>query len=597
MKSLSEKPISEILEMNFFIPAYQRGFRWTDQQVEDLLKDIDEFVPEEVKDSKEKTWYCLQPIVVKECDTETKKVNNLNGTWYEVIDGQQRLTAIFLIIHYANEMWVGKQKNPEFQIKYETRNKSTEFLNKLKVNEALSTVEIDDSNIDFYHISIAYQTINNWVINYKEEYKKGFDNNDFQSKFKSNSKVILYEVEKGSVEIFTRLNMGKIPLTNAELIKALFLNSSNFRYSDPEKVRMKQFAIATEWDRIEYALQNKEFWYFINKEDNILSTRIEFIFNLMENIAGKKITKDQYSTFRFLADKFKLHNEKEIKYNWKKIKELFQTLEEWFMSRERYHKVGYLISVGVPIKDLIAESGKEKRTKTQFINFLNELIDEKIICEDIGELKYGANTDLIKKILLFHNIKTMLNNEDDSSRFPFDRYKTNNWDIEHIHAIATGMPRSKQHRIDWLINSNEFIVDDNLKREIADIVKNYDERIKADNSSFEKISNKILNYFSEKENYGKPHEDVDDISNLVLLDSGTNRAYKNAVFPAKRKTIIEKEKKGTFIPICTKNVFLKYYSTEDPQMTFWDNEKDGKLYLEDLGKLYTPHQRKIENNE
>ena len=31
---------------------------------------------------------------------------------------------IFLIIHYANEMWVGKQKVPEFQLKYETRENS-----------------------------------------------------------------------------------------------------------------------------------------------------------------------------------------------------------------------------------------------------------------------------------------------------------------------------------------------------------------------------------------------------------------------------------------------------------------------------------------
>ena len=80
---------------------------------------------------------------------------------------------------------------------------------------------------------------------------------------------------------------------------------------------------------------------------------------------------------------------------------------------------------------------------------------------------------------------------------------------------------------------------------------------------------------------------------MVLLDSGTNRSYKNAVFPSKRKTIIEKEKNGTFIPICTKNVFLKYYTTENPQMTYWDNEKDAKSYLGDLGKLYTPPHRQI----
>jgi hypothetical protein len=87
-----------------------------------------------------------------------------------------------------------------------------------------------------------------------------------------------------------------------------------------------------------------------------------------------------------------------------------------------------------------------------------------------------------------------------------------------------------------------------------------------------------LEYYSTKSN---TETDINDLSNLVLLDSGTNRGYKNAVFPAKRKTIINKEKEGTFIPICTKNVFLKYFTPDPGQMTFWD-ERDGKSYFEDI---------------
>ena len=82
------------------------------------------------------------------------------------------------------------------------------------------------------------------------------------------------------------------------------------------------------------------------------------------------------------------------------------------------------------------------------------------------------------------------------------------------------------------------------------------------------------------------------MSNLVLLDSGTNRSYKNAVFPAKRKTIIEKEKDGTFIPICTKNVFLKYYTQDVIQMTFWD-EKDRKAYFDNIKSTVFQNQNNI----
>ena len=88
--NISIKAISELLKYNFFIPSYQRGYRWTEQQVTDLLNDINEFSPKEIGNTTEKTWYCLQPIVVKQKD---------ENEW-DVIDGQQRLTTIYLILHY-----------------------------------------------------------------------------------------------------------------------------------------------------------------------------------------------------------------------------------------------------------------------------------------------------------------------------------------------------------------------------------------------------------------------------------------------------------------------------------------------------------------
>ena len=95
------KSISNLLGLKFFIPSYQRGYRWNEQQIEDLLNDINDFRPESVNNSDEGTWYCLQPLVVKKvkkvdipCDEATEEED-----WYEVIDGQQRLTTIYLIIH------------------------------------------------------------------------------------------------------------------------------------------------------------------------------------------------------------------------------------------------------------------------------------------------------------------------------------------------------------------------------------------------------------------------------------------------------------------------------------------------------------------
>ena len=130
-------------------------------------------------------------------------------------------------------------------------------------------------------------------------------------------------------------------------------------------------------------------------------------------------------------------------------------------------------------------------------------------------------------------------------------------------------------------NSLEFITDIDLQSKISNFIQNYDSDIKGDAARFDILSNLVLINYAKKGNNGKIHEDINDISNLVLLDSGTNRGYKNAIFPAKRKFIIEKEKTGTFIPICTKNVFLKYYMNNVTQMTFWD-ENDRKLYFENI---------------
>ena len=76
-------------------------------------------------------------------------------------------------------------------------------------------------------------------------------------------------------------------------------------------------------------------------------------------------------------------------------------------------------------------------------------------------------------------------------------------------------------------------------------------------------------------------DDTNDISNLVLLDEHTNRSYKNAVFPLKRSKIIERERKGTFVPIATKNVFMKFYTGNVSQMSFW-GDNDRNSYRKDI---------------
>jgi len=554
---LKLKMISELNKYSFFIPSYQRGYKWTSKEVLDLLNDIDDFKPRLIDESEDKTWYCLQPVVIK--------LKNKDKNEYEVIDGQQRLTTIYLILHYLNQDYVEKRREKLFEISYQTRLKSNNFL------KSINEDTFDNSNSDFYYISEAYKSILNWF----DEKGNEFDKSNFRSKLKFHSKLIWYESkEENPITIFTRINVGKIPLTNSELIKALFLNSSNFDQGNQEKLRLKQLEISGEWDQIENQLQNDHFWYFISGTQST-SNRIEFIFDLMNTEPDRS---DDYSTFRFFSKKFKKNDFTTVEKNWKEIKEYFQTFFEWFNERELYHKIGYLLTVNDnSLKELYLKSSKLK--KSDFKKYINGQLKVSVSNISLENLQYSEKNK-VRKILILYNILTMLRGEKDRSYFPFDLFKTERWDIEHITSIKEEIP--DKNRDQWLSDASVFI--DISKKEGKLLLKKTKEINIEDEEEFKILFEEIVSHFNSE----ITDADINDISNLTLLDSGTNRGYKNAVFPLKRKTIINRDKSGVFIPICTKNVFLKYFSEYPPKISFWTQD-DRNNYEDDLFNILNPY--------
>ncbi len=569
MNKIELKIINDLLSCSFYVPSYQRGYRWTELEVGDLLKDIDEFVPREIQGS-EKSWYCLQPVVVKKRD---------DGS-YEVIDGQQRLTTVYLILYYLNQDFVESRRDKLFEIEYATREDSKEFLKNPEIE--------NDSCIDFYYMHTAYNTIKSWFES--KEAQGNFDKNDFRSKLKFHTKIIWYETEEENpITVFTRLNIGKINLTNAELIKALFLNSSNFRTNDKEndkdkeKMRLRQLEIANEWDTIENALQNDKLWYFLSnksKDDN----RIEYIFDLM-NTSGDT---DPYSTFRFFSGKLIGKTEKEMKDNWEEVQKYYQRFNEWFTERELYHKIGFLLTAKKTdktndikvLRDLYDKSSEMK--KSEFLSYIDGLIRNKYKKLNIFDLDYEDKPTL--SVLLLYNILTMLRNDCDSSYFPFDDYKLNKWNIEHIASRKDPSTVPPANRETWLTDVKGYIENDTegkaLLKKIDLCLKNAEY---GDDDKFSKIYDEVDAYFNR---YMTDPDSIDGISNLALLDEKTNKSYKNAVFPLKRKYIIDLDKRGGFVPICTKNVFLKYFSDYPPKISFWtqdDREKYEKDLIDVLG--------------
>ena len=603
------KSVNELLGMKFFIPSYQRGYRWTEQQVKDLLNDILEFSQ---KKKQESEFYCLQPLVVKRKDkdvlssikaaTSIEEVETLLKGFWEVIDGQQRLTTLFIILSVLGETSV-------YSLEYETRNSSKEFLEKIDENKK-------DDNIDYYHIYQSKQIVTSWLDNNK------IDKEGFKKTLLNKLKFIWYEsVDEDPIKVFTRLNIGKISLTNAELIKALFLNRSNFVEKDSEHLKLRQQEIASEWDNIEYTLQNDEFWLFLHEKGYDRPTRIDFIFdlicernslNLREELL-KSIGNDDYKTFRYFYEYFRTDSSN-IEDCWKEVKKYFQTFKEWFDDLELYHYVGYLRcsfkkkEKVIDIKDLY---DNWIGTKDVFVKFLREKIKERITdCNDLAkqyEVDGGPAKTTCRSLLLLHNIQTVVNQNNKLSskeeyklpvfyKFPFHLFKNENWDVEHIDSNTTNGLEKEKDQKEWLKYSVlGASLSEDLKDKIRAFIRNDDSRM-----PFEDLCQEIEKV-NQSESWQNPELDKNKVWNFVLLDVGTNRGYGNAIFPAKRRCIIGKDQGKNysidndtlevslqdgaiaFIPPVTKNVFLKYYNTSVDNLREW-SESDANSYKQNILK-------------
>ena len=616
--------IGDLLKYNFVIPSYQRGYRWDEIQVKDLLNDIYEFY-EENKD--DKGFYCLQPLVLKEISDE-KTLNELGlknkNNVYEVIDGQQRLTTIYLILKYLKSIFDNSINM--YSITYSTRTDSKKFLEETLTDKELSEKEKERyiTHIDFEYIYNAYHTIKKWFENNKEN--KGKDEN---KSIEEIIKDILLDGEKvqfiwyepsdnaNAIEIFTRINIGKIPLTNSELIKALFLQKANFKDDknkddknfDEALYEHTQIEIASEWDYIENTLQDDRFWGFINNDMDKKYNRIDYIFEIIANMELNELKEeeknkililignDSHSTFRYFYKKWK-DNENKMSFmqnTWEKIRYCFYAMNKWYNDLAFYHYIGYIIYWSKDTKKDIIElyNSYSNNTKIEFHNKLNDRI--KLILKNIkyyNENKecniYYDNKnktrDNIRKLLLLYNIEYMLKNNNSYSKFPFDLFKKQKWDIEHIEPKT---PQSEDELEQYIksILENEYVK--NKLNTLNNEFKNIKDEDKNRNKKLSDLYKKIKKEFSSDENI--IDEELENyLGNLVLLDSKTNREYHNAFFAIKRKIIIDKDKnnnKENFIPICTKYVFLKYFdeSIETSSVHQW-TKADAIKYEQDIYK-------------
>lgn len=569
------KAIGELKGFNFFVPSYQRGYRWVAQkEIRQLLKDIWDFALS--KENTKGNFYCLQPIVVKN-----------NGDRLIVIDGQQRLTTIFLIVKFLRTDCL-------FDISYETRQEvkqdSREFLQNIE-----SKTQSEATNIDFWHFYKAYQKIREFF----EDKSNRIDKDRFLSALLNDCKVLWYEIAKSESEnaVFRRLNIGKIPLQEAENIKALFLSKNENLDSDDIKDR------AQSWYEAEIRLrEERDFRYCvlanINKEKDVmphikpyaLSDDISRIEVYLKAISSPQ---KENKLFEFFDE---IYRDKKLDSKWEELESCVDNFQGFAskginqLDRKIFHYIGFLSQSGERISKIYAWWKDSNKSKEVFVKILFEKICEKMQdnIAKIDDLDYRQGRDDrrdIHALLLLANLQYLINDESSNKYFEFNRFILEQWSLEHIYAQnsqslkETIKTKDKDALKEWLEESKKYIESKELQKEITEFLN------ALDSSKIDKSKGKLPNLLDKIDEDFKNSDSLHSIGNLSLLDRDSNAKLGNLIFSKKRKEIEQLGKEDKLIPILTEKVFDKSIGNLDFSNKNVFSKKDREAYLEYLKEL------------
>lgn len=647
-KPLDLVPISALIssDFNFYVPSYQRGYRWGAEQVIQLIEDLEEFEKYHYSSDKNK-FYCLQPLVVKEQIIQKEEGNQIvDVEGLEVIDGQQRLTTILLLLQvlYLRKRVLEGDVPSEvkacpnvYSIQYETREDSSVWLthlNKIIENDSSCMKEFVDANCDYFHFTEVFTTAYNKMKDWDEDQIA-----DFGKVLRRGTRFIWYyptDSAGTNTDIFDRLNAGKIGLNNAELIKALFVQNGNWAANDLAYVK----SLALEWDSMENRLQNKEFWGFIYRSRHPFAydTHIEYLFDLLQkkdeshrDTTAYTFNKylDSYRQMMYTNQSGQKGKAEWVRQKWTEVKELFDTLNEWYNYKPVYHRVGFILEYVASEDVLSLRSKLDGKKHSERIEILNSIIREELQKIKSQQLFHGKAQ--MSEILFFYNILLEDRRISDNARFSFadykEIYKNKGWDQEHVAShtdFSADDKKAKQLATDiielivgiqpaiddergYFIDYETYTVDEQEKNLCERALRILNVDIQGDKPSendiqedeetdIAKLYESVQEHFkSDEDEFGSVtlfdgktiREEKDFIWNFVLLNAGTNRSYGNHIFPVKRRRILQDEF-DVYTPIGTRNVFEKAYSIKSDQILYW-SKTDAKSYWEDLKSVLSPY--------
>ncbi len=585
------KSVQELNKFSFEVPSFQRGYRWGELQVQELLDDLSDFA-----DSAEKT-YLLQPLVVCEVVQEGKEV-------FRVLDGQQRLTTLYLLLT--------KLGIAHYSLSYESRPTVLETI----------TEEHKNDSPDQFALYYAQQTIQKFDPAKLDKVKALFTEasakkvqflwyNPFAAHTDNEEELHgSAQSQPDEITVFDTINCNT-PLTSAELIKALFvLNLKRLCGQNApgnEEFYAQHNLLMLQWDQLEQRFADDSFWAFLFGQEKYVN-RFDALFDFAAEISYN--ADDPLASYRHFQAEY---NKGTAKFQalWKeRLQRGFDKLCAWYENPVSYNYIGWLRRFGTDLKK-INKAWENSVNQEDFYARLRVLIKNKLNLseESLLNLSYkNENKNKFHQVLLLFNVE--LYNKA-NLKFPFAQYIQEDWDLEHV-SSQSGDKVKKEDQAQWAQNvlqvlaletkdnQEKFIKSLQVNAEFKDVVKNAlskgtvptVEELKKYLEPKEVWPNffkAVTDFYAEQEKLQEGENDL--ITNLVLLDASTNRSYQNSPFPVKRKKILERDEKGEFVPLGTKNLFLHYYTSlqgkELPPPLRWTKDDRG-AYGEELVKQLKP---------
>lgn len=531
----------------YYIGPYQRGYKWKSEtihgQVPVLLCDLyDAFIKSNTKS--EISEYYLQYITVK-------RVQHSSGFYFEVIDGQQRLTTITLLFcvlnWYYSEMNIAKPKDNYLlsYSRYECNDINIfDEIFQLSNTENFSIDTLQEQ--DKFYMLHAVHCIKSFLDILKANNTEAFQ--PFISFISNNIKIILNKENEftSAEEVFSSLNANKVPLTDTYLIKGLLLTkaSRDGGHKHFKEIMDQRSLMAKNWDEMQSWFARKEVGkYFFGNDKAGMDTALAIIkhkeTDKISNVL--KIFKDQLIVVnKNNAGQYELFNQfhehtitatDALDYL-SEIKHLYLRLRNWYEDNSLYNLIGYCLTTGLKLSSFLYLNN------TDALTILKKHLDKQLgEIENVQKLKYPDQR--IKNILLAISVfpENSENKKDSNYRFDFYSYTSEGWTLEHIFPQNPGNNAiDYDDDIDWLLSMCRKNGKENVAKKIED-----GQEISSDEISF------IYDNFP----------DVHILGNMALLSGRVNAALSNGLFNTKRKILLNKINRGSFVPKHTVDVFSK----------------------------------------